>query len=656
VTYDGKKTVAQNHASNTKRGQTMRRTQFSPEEVLGYVESLSRIGERAAGTEEELEAARLIENEFEAIGLVKVHLESFPVVCRKYGACQLQMLEPTLNKVPCTNAGTSPSTPDEGISADLIDGGFGTARDYQMLTDRGVHLAGKIALIERSDRLTWWPDLACRLAADLGIVAVIFASNFSEHTAFRKEAFPFAPVPAVSIPYREAQALRDMLRRHKVKVALKNIVEIEQNGVSYNVIGDLKGCKFPKELVIVSAHHDSWFEGANDDAIGVALMLEAAKGLKEEYKPKRTIRFVSFGAEESGSKDFFEWAVGSYNYVQGQDIKNAVANVNLDVPGYGDSVVARTTPEMAMTLRNLTKDLDLESVFTVMDMPTSSTDQWSFVMAGVPTVDFGFVKDGPYQKIYHTNYDTPANVSYFLFAHVSRVLSALVKMLGSAEILPFDLLSTGERLENEIAWGRTRLKRVVDVSEALKYSRRFRVLAREFGRLKRNAVDGIDVEMMNRLQLETCSLLNKSMIGTGGRANKEVAHVILEHFDALLRLKTGLDALERRDIKKAVATLSFIRTLDWGLNVNPNVYDRTFDLMVNHSRYRGIYVNILREILSLKEKNKSESSETSSEVSSIRKKYQLTRVAVREDILSLEAAIKDCCENMVRACMVLRSR
>ena len=383
------------------------------------------IGEKAAGTAEELEAANLIKHQFERIGFENIRLEPFEVTCWNYKSCELRMLQPIDKTIPCVTAGTSLSTPSEGVSAELIDAGFGTIKDYERLRKNGVEIEGKVALIERSDRLTGWPQIPCRLAKDFGVKAVIFTYFGSEHKAFRKDAWPFPSIPAVSIPYKEAQDLRDILRKERVSVNLKNVIEIDENGVSYNVVGDLIGKEYPDEIITVSGHHDSWFGGANDNASAVALILEIAKVLKENYRPKRTIRSISFGAEESGSKSYFEWSVGSYAYVKQHHPENErnIANINIDVPAYGDMIAIRVSPEMASLVERLIKKLALESFFEVIRHPSSACDQWSFVMAGIPSINFGLGGRSrmAYQKIYHTDYDTPVNVSRIMLKHARGV-------------------------------------------------------------------------------------------------------------------------------------------------------------------------------------------------------------------------------------------
>ena len=79
------------------------------------------------------------------------------------------------------------------------------------------------------------------------------------------------------------------------------------NGTSWNAVGELIGGDWPDESLILSAHHDTTTDsiGGNDNGAGVAVLLETARLLstlqqEADVRPGRTIRFVSFGAEEQG--------------------------------------------------------------------------------------------------------------------------------------------------------------------------------------------------------------------------------------------------------------------------------------------------------------------------------------------------------------------
>jgi len=71
---------------------------------------------------------------------------------------------------------------------------------------------------------------------------------------------------------------------------------------SGNVIGEIIGTEFPEEIILISGHLDSWDlgTGAIDDGAGIGISAGAARVIIDSgLKPKRTIRVVAYGAEES---------------------------------------------------------------------------------------------------------------------------------------------------------------------------------------------------------------------------------------------------------------------------------------------------------------------------------------------------------------------
>jgi len=84
---------------------------------------------------------------------------------------------------------------------------------------------------------------------------------------------------------------------------------------AYNVIAEIVGTEKPDEVVIISAHMDSWdgpgSQGATDNGTGTSVTIEAARILLASgVKPKRTIRFALWSGEEQG-------LLGSRGYVDG---------------------------------------------------------------------------------------------------------------------------------------------------------------------------------------------------------------------------------------------------------------------------------------------------------------------------------------------------
>jgi Zn-dependent M28 family amino/carboxypeptidase len=95
-----------------------------------------------------------------------------------------------------------------------------------------------------------------------------------------------------------------------------------------NVIAELRGTERPDEVVVVGAHYDAFFSGADDNSSGVAAMLEMAR-LASGRRFARTVRFVGFDLEELG-------LVGSTRYVQVLSGEKIVASLVFDCIGYRD--------------------------------------------------------------------------------------------------------------------------------------------------------------------------------------------------------------------------------------------------------------------------------------------------------------------------------
>ncbi|MFN0131410.1 MAG: M28 family metallopeptidase [Phycisphaerales bacterium] len=94
----------------------------------------------------------------------------------------------------------------------------------------------------------------------------------------------------------------------------------------YNTIAEIRGTEKPDEVVIVSAHLDSWngpgSQGTTDNGTGSSVTLEAARILMAaKAKPKRTIRFILWTGEEQG-------LLGSREYVKMLKEKDLLKNIS----------------------------------------------------------------------------------------------------------------------------------------------------------------------------------------------------------------------------------------------------------------------------------------------------------------------------------------
>ncbi|MBK7405086.1 MAG: M20/M25/M40 family metallo-hydrolase [Phycisphaerales bacterium] len=113
-----------------------------------------------------------------------------------------------------------------------------------------------------------------------------------------------------------------------------------------SVIGRLQGAEYPDEWVIVGCHHDAWNCGAADPTSGLISELEAARSFTELAKagarPKRSILFCAWGAEEYGMIGSTEWVEAHADELR----QKAVAYINLDMASMGPQFGAAATPSV----------------------------------------------------------------------------------------------------------------------------------------------------------------------------------------------------------------------------------------------------------------------------------------------------------------------
>src|SRR5918995_1357160 len=80
---------------------------------------------------------------------------------------------------------------------------------------------------------------------------------------------------------------------------------------AYNVIARMRGAELPDEWIIRGNHHDAWVNGAKDPVSGMVAVMEEARAIgelaKTGWKPKRTLIFAGWDAEEPGLLGSTEW-------------------------------------------------------------------------------------------------------------------------------------------------------------------------------------------------------------------------------------------------------------------------------------------------------------------------------------------------------------
>jgi len=626
---------------------------LSLKEALDDINSLFNIGERAAGTPGEFRAVKLIESRFREIGLKNVHLEPFKTVTSNHELSELELLEPIRKKISSGRCfGTKHpgfATSAEGITGAIVDVGFGTLRDFKRMKHEGVNFKGKIVLIEVNEKLfhvgAWAPVAQ---AQEFEASAAILTSVVFERDILRNYSTPDASIPVISIPYIEAQTIRRLLREEEVKANLKNTVELDVESTSHNVVGELPGHKYPDQIIVLTAHHDSWYGAANDDACGVAVLIGAAEVLATNYKNARTIKFVTCGGEEftiePGVEDIFWGLAGSYAYTKqhANELDKIVANINLDGFAYGSSSNITLTPELESLMNKLIEEFEAEAIYEVEGPPDTGLDQWWFVRHGVPSVSINPKMD-QYMKIYHSSRDTPELINADLMRNALKMTLALILKLDSPQLLPYDFTSTAKNLRRALSERSAKLEDVIDLGELIDNATNFKVVAtrlqKKSSALKQKKLTKEIVSSVNSVQRRTCSSLNPKLVNIKCGITTSAAYVVPAYLDALINLKKAIVAAKRADKETLTTSLKAVTEKLWGLNVSPKVYAVIRKTMLDSKRAQGLKFDLIPEARELDKKSKKKIKDVNTEIASLEEKYKTILKQVNEKLSELNQAL-----------------
>jgi N-acetylated-alpha-linked acidic dipeptidase len=314
-----------------------------------------------------------------------------------------------------------------------------------------------------------------------------------------KDAQGLTKIPVLPISYSDAQPLLaaldgSMAPREwrgglpisyhlgpgKAKVHLKVNFNWDMKDI-YDVIARIPGAQTPDQWIIRGNHHDAWVNGAQDPTSGQVALLEEARAIgelvKQGWKPKRTIIYCAWDAEEP-------MLLGSTEWVEEHDkelAQHAVAYINSDSTGRGYLQV-----DGSHTLEHLVNDVarDIQDPETKLSIERravlhgialaksederkelrqrpdlriealgSGSDYTAFIdHLGIASMDVRFGGEDTSAGIYHSAYD-----DFYWFTHfadtdfvygraLSQTAGTIVLRLADADLLPFEFADLADTI------------------------------------------------------------------------------------------------------------------------------------------------------------------------------------------------------------------
>jgi N-acetylated-alpha-linked acidic dipeptidase len=343
--------------------------------------------------------------------------------------------------------------------------------------------------------------------------------DWEAKTSLKREDY-FATIPSLPISYTAASQIFQVLAGPNVPAGWQGGLPLAYHvgpgpaevGFSirmeyklrpiWNVIATLPGSVEPDRWVMIGNHRDAWVYGAVDPGSGTAATLEMCRALgeavKQGWKPRRTIAYASWDAEEYGLVGSTEWAEEHEKLIDQKvalllNVDSAVSGRDLDMGGVPalrdlalDAAGAVSDVRTGKSLREIWVESKRSawataSPLTLIDPiwdevaapssnhgvnrgprafyphmhPLGSGSDYTVFLdhLGVPALDMGF--SGRY-GVYHSIYDNfswmerfgdPEFVTHTMAA---RLYTVLVMRAAAAEVLPLRFVPYGEALREHV--------------------------------------------------------------------------------------------------------------------------------------------------------------------------------------------------------------
>uniref|UniRef100_A0A8B9ISQ3 Glutamate carboxypeptidase 2 n=1 Tax=Amazona collaria TaxID=241587 RepID=A0A8B9ISQ3_9PSIT len=241
-------------------------------------------------------------------------------------------------------------------------------------------------------------------------------------------------------------------------------------------------CLLPDRYIILGGHRDAWVFGGIDPTTGAAVLQEIVRSFgkmkMEGWRPKRTIIFASWDAEEFGLLGSTEWAEENARVLQ----ERAVAYINSDSSIEGNYTLrVDCTPLLYKLVYNLTKEIlspdegyenkslyeswlekdpasENNSCPRINKLGSGSDFEAYFQRLGIASGRVRYTKNRKADKfsnypVYHTVYETFELVEKFYdptfkkHLTIAQLRGKLVYELADSQVIPFDCRDYGEALK-----------------------------------------------------------------------------------------------------------------------------------------------------------------------------------------------------------------
>ncbi len=352
----------------------------------------------------------------------------------------------TTQKIILTALGGSVATPADGLTAQVVV--VPSFEAFKQLPDGAVK--GKIVLFnhpfdkalaaqgfggEAYGQAVVYRGAAPSIAASAGAIAVLVRSvggaDFRlPHTGATFYDPAVQKIPAAAVTAEDADLMANLASQGPITMHLTLTPQTLPKVESHNVIADWKGTTHPEQVVIVSGHLDSWDlgTGAIDDGAGVVVSMQVIHLMQKlGLHPQRTIRFIAWMDEESGSE-----GAATYAEEHAGELRNHVGALESDLGcDHPTGITYAGAPALEEWLRPVAHALGPIGAALLTRGEEAGEDVAAVVTKGVPgftpTQDSRF-----YFNYHHTAADTFDKVSPRYLGENAAVMAVTAYALADA--------------------------------------------------------------------------------------------------------------------------------------------------------------------------------------------------------------------------------
>lgn len=442
------------------------REDVSRNNLQTHIEYFCSLGEKLAGSIEEIKACDYIVSQLAASG-IEAQVHKFEAYVSHPGPTRVTTYFPEKMSIEAVGISFSVSTPAEGLSAEIVFVGNGAAKDYQ-----GLDVTGKIVLVNAKPR----PENVI-IAARQGAVALI---GMSEGKALHKliatpvwgipslkDKGKIPRIPVASISGHDGAILKRLARAGSLKGTVTT--EMWEGWKTLHLpIAEIPGTR--PEFILCGGHYCSWWEGATDNATGNSCLIELARILKKNQKALRYgVRLAWWPGHSNGRYAGSAWYADTF----WQEIyDNGIVYMNIDSPGvkgatvyaprhqmaevseFNESTVAELTEWSTVTTPEVQLAHGRAGKYVSPTRPPRAGDQ-SFCNIGLTSIgvygmlpaghpDRGTVGGSGGAWWWHSKYDTIDKADSDILAQDTRLYISILLRLATISVLPFNFAASAQ--------------------------------------------------------------------------------------------------------------------------------------------------------------------------------------------------------------------